>query len=133
MPVFHFPLNFPYESLRSQIMPRPLTPQPDALPIPMQRKWDWNECNTQEPQETTRPIDPQIVIHGGRKQGKSCTEGRTHEVVTREHGSGVLRVRVAEIVKHGVEEEEGADGEPAGADDGHDPGKEVVSRCAGEE
>lgn len=87
----------------------------------MQRERDGYERNTQEPQKTTRPIDPQVVIHGGRKQGKSRAEGRTHEVVTGEHGSCVFGVRIAQVVEHGVEEEEGADGEPAGADDGHDP------------
>ena len=104
-------------------MPRPLTPQTNPLPIPMQREGYRYERNTQESQKTTRPIDPQVVIHGGRKQGKSRTEGRTHEVVAGEHRSGVFGVRVAEIVEHGVEEEEGADGEPAGADDGHNPGE----------
>lgn len=104
-------------------MPRPLTPQTNPLPIAVQRERYRYERNTQEPQKTTRPIDPQVVIHGGRKQGKSRTKGRTHEVVTREDGSGVFGVCVAKIVEHGVEEEKGADGEPAGANDGHDPGK----------
>lgn len=109
--------------LDSQIVPRPLTPQSNLLPIPVQREGYRYERNTQEPQKTTRPIDAQVVVHGGRKQGKTRTEGRTHEIVTGEHGSGIFGVRVAEITEHGVEEEKGADGEPAGADDGHDPGK----------
>ena len=122
--VWHLSLFSKLSPIRAsilQIMPRPLTPQTNPLPVTMQRERYRYERNAQEPQKTTRPIDPQVVVHGGRKEGKSRAEGRAHEVVAGEHGSGVFGVGIAQVIEHGVEEEEGADGEPAGADDGHDP------------
>ena len=61
------------------------------------------------------------MIHPRREQRKSGAETAPHKVVARQHAGRILRVRVGEVIEHGLEKEEGADGEEAGADDGHDP------------
>ncbi|KAL9099854.1 MAG: hypothetical protein Q9163_004702 [Psora crenata] len=111
-------------------MSRVLTPQPDLFPVPMQRKRYGDKGNAQKPQGAARPPDTQVPVHGARKQGEARSESASHEIVAREHAGGVFRVGVAEIVEHRIEEEEGADGEPARADDGHDPMERGPSRPA---
>ncbi len=88
---------------------------------PVQHERYRYERNGQEPQRRTRPRDPQILIHCRREQREPGAETAPHEIVPRQHASRVLRVRIWEVVEDGVEEEEGAEREEAGADDGHDP------------
>ena len=61
------------------------------------------------------------MIHARREQGEPCAETAPHKVVSRQHTGRILRVRVGEVIEDGLEKEEGADGEEAGANDGHDP------------
>lgn len=62
-----------------------------------------------------------VVEQGGREKGESSTEAGPHQIVTRQHAGRILRVCVRQVIEHGVEEQNGADGEPGAADNGHDP------------
>ena len=90
---------------------------------PIKHKWNWDESNTQESQSRTRPRHSKVFIHSGRKQGEARAERTSHEIVARKHTGCIFWVGVWEVIEHGVEEEEGSEGEEGGADDGHDPGK----------
>ena len=98
-----------------------LTPLPDRLPIAKQDPRDRNERHAQKRKQSAPPVDPQAIEHGTRKQRETRAKGTPHEIIPRKHARRVLGVGVAEVVEDGVEQEEGADGEPAGADDGDDP------------
>ena len=96
----------------------------------IKHEWNWDECNTQESQSRTRPRHSKVFIHSCCEQWKSRTERTSHEIVARKHAGRILWVGVREVVEHGVEEEEGSEGEEGGADDGHDPG-EMGARVGG--
>ena len=61
------------------------------------------------------------MIHSRREQREPRAETAPHKVVPRQDTGRILRVRVGEIIENGLEEEESADGEEAGANYGHDP------------
>ena len=88
---------------------------------PIQHKRNRYERDTQEPQRRTRPPNPQVLIHGRSEKREPGAKGAPHEVVPRQHAGRILRVRIGEVIEDGLEEEEGADGEEARANDGHDP------------
>ena len=58
---------------------------------------------------------------GGRPMGRTSAKGTAHEIISGEHRGCVVGIRIAEVVEDGVEQQERADREPSGADDGHDP------------
>ncbi len=102
-------------------MSRHLARAPDPLSVKVQHEGNGYKGNTQEPQQATRPIHPQFMIHGIRKE-RECRPDRTpHQVVARVHRGDVFRVGVAEVREHGHEEQERAHAEEGAADDGHDP------------
>ena len=96
----------------------------------IKHEWDWNESDTQKSQSRTRPRDSKIFIHSSREQWESRTERTSHEIVARKHTCRIFWVGVREVIEHGVEEEEGPEGEEGGADDGHDP-REMGARVGG--
>ena len=89
----------------------------------IKHEWNRDESNTQESQRRTRPRHSKVVIHGSREQGESRAERTSHEIVAGKHTGCIFRVGVWEVIEHGVEEEEGSEGEEGGSDDGHDPGE----------
>lgn len=94
---------------------------PYRLPIEIQHKGNRNKRDTQKSKRATSPRHPKILIHGTRKEGETSTEARTHEIITGKDRRGVIRIRVAQVVQDGVEEQERADGEEGRADYRHDP------------
>ena len=61
------------------------------------------------------------MIHPRREQREPRAETAPHKVVPRQHTGRILRVRVGEVIEGGLEEEESADGEEAGANYRHNP------------
>ena len=104
-----------------KVFERIFAAHPQLLAVLVQEKRYRNERDRQEAQQRTRPGDAKLSIHGGREKRERGTEARAHEIVAGEHARGVVGVRVSQVVQDRVEEQEGADGEPRGADDGHDP------------
>ena len=88
---------------------------------PIQNERNRYERHAQEAQRRTRPHNPQIMIHSRREQGEPRAETAPHKVVPRQHTGRILRIRVGEVIEDGLEEEESAHGEEAGANDGHNP------------
>ena len=61
------------------------------------------------------------MIHPRGEQWEPCAETAPHKVVARQHTGRILRVCVGEVIENGLEEEESAYGEEAGANYWHDP------------
>ena len=80
-----------------------------------------NKNNRQKRQRRTGPTNPKIIIHSPRKQRKPGTKRRPKQVIPGQHRSRIHGIRIGQIIQHGVEEQERADGEEPGAHDGHDP------------
>ena len=112
-----------HDGLRPQVRGKPATHA-------IKHEWNGNESDTQESQSRTRPRDSKVFIHSCCEQWKSRTERTSHEIVACKHTGRILGVRVREVIEHGVEEEEGSEGEERGADNGHDPG-EMGARVGG--
>lgn len=84
-------------------MPRHLTAQPNPLPIKVQDEGDRDKRNCQKPQQTARPRNPQLRVHGICEQWKRRSEPRSHQIIARIDRRHVLRVRIAQVAKHGHE------------------------------
>ena len=90
-------------------------------PHPIQHERYRNKSDCQKPQRRTRPRHPQILIHRRREQRKPSPKRRPHEIVPRQHTRRVLRIRIREIIQHGVEEQKRPDGKPPRSNNRHDP------------
>ena len=102
-------------------MPRHLTAQPNLVAIIVQHKRDRYKRDCQKPQQTARPCDPQLRVHGVREERKRRPEPGPHQIVACINGRHILWVRIAQVAKDGHEEQERAYREEGCADDGHDP------------
>lgn len=93
----------------------------NPLTIIIQHERNRYERHAQEAQQTTRPRDTQLVIHGIRKERKRSSERTPDQIIPCVNRGDVFWVGISEIRQHGHEEQEGAHAEEGAADNGHNP------------
>ena len=83
------------------------------MPVQVKDERNGRQSHGQEPQQTRRPIDAELVVHGGAEEGEPGAEEAAHERVGGDGAVGVEQVHVDDVLEALDEDDEhgAADGD----------------------
>lgn len=104
-----------------EMLSGPRTPQPNRTTHVEEDKWDRHEQNSEETEQTGRPLPSQSIVHLGSEQGEASADEVSRQNDTRQRGGRVGLVTVHNVVQNTEDHDVDARAEKGGRNDGNDP------------
>ena len=99
-----------------------LTPRPQTRALVVQREHAQDAHDAQASEQRDALVDAEVEKERPREQDAPAREGGAEEIVAREEGGGVLRVRQRDVDEDALEDDEAGAAVEDDADDARDPG-----------